>query len=103
MSGNKLWLAECIVPCKDYSDEFNIRHCSIKGQSEIFSIFVDCRGAVAGIRDSYTDDPSSIPVRFVVASWLVIFAHVQTDPPTHTHVHDYSIGYTLATKIRTQF
>ena len=31
-------------------------------------IAVDCRGAVASVRDSYTDDPSSIPVRFVVAS-----------------------------------
>ena len=30
---------------------------------------VDCRGAVARVRDSYTDDPSSIPVRLVVASW----------------------------------
>ena len=27
-----------------------------------------CRGAVASVRDSYTDDPSSIPVRLVVAS-----------------------------------
>ena len=31
--------------------------------------YVDCRGAVASVRDSYTDDPSSIPVRLVVASW----------------------------------
>ena len=30
---------------------------------------VDCCGAVASVRDSYTDDPSSIPVRLVVASW----------------------------------
>ena len=29
----------------------------------------DCRGAVASVRDSYTDDPSSIPLRLVVASW----------------------------------
>ena len=27
---------------------------------------VDCRGAVASVRDSYTDDPSSIPVRLVL-------------------------------------
>ena len=32
-------------------------------------INVDCRGAVASVRDSYTDDPSSISVRLVVASW----------------------------------
>ena len=30
---------------------------------------VDCHGAVASVRDSYTDNPSSIPVRLVVASW----------------------------------
>ena len=34
-----------------------------------FTVIVDCRGAVARVRDSYTDDPSSIPVRLVVASW----------------------------------
>ena len=31
--------------------------------------YLDCRGAVARVRDSHTDDPSSIPVRLVVASW----------------------------------
>ena len=30
---------------------------------------VDCRGVVASVRDSYTDDPSLIPVLLVVASW----------------------------------
>ena len=30
---------------------------------------LDCRGAVASVRDSYTVDLSSIPVRLVVASW----------------------------------
>ena len=30
---------------------------------------VDYRGAVASVRDSYTDHPSSIRVRLVVASW----------------------------------
>ena len=29
--------------------------------------YVDCRGAVASVRDSYTDEP--IPVRLVVAYW----------------------------------
>ena len=28
-----------------------------------------CRGAVASFWDSYTDSPSSFPVRLVVASW----------------------------------
>ena len=39
------------------------------GYSFFKYIFVDCRGAVAKVRDSYTDDPGSIPVRLVVASW----------------------------------
>ena len=29
---------------------------------------LDCGGAVASVRDSYTDDPSSIPVRLVAAT-----------------------------------
>ena len=32
------------------------------------NVIVDCRGAVASVRDSCTDDLSSIPVRLVVAS-----------------------------------
>ena len=34
------------------------------------AVAVDYRGAVASVRDSYTDDPSSIPVLLVVASWF---------------------------------
>ena len=37
--------------------------------SEVHVRPLDCRGGVASVRDSYTDDPSSIPVRLVVASW----------------------------------
>ena len=33
------------------------------------SWIVDCRGAVASVRDSYTGNPSLIPVRLIVTSW----------------------------------
>ena len=40
---------------------------SMSKPTDVYSM--DCRGAVASVRDSYTDNPSSIPVLLVVASW----------------------------------